>query len=179
MRVSETFSSLRAASLVAVLLLSPVFAAVYAPPAAAGGWVRATRVVVYKSRRQLLLIDHGRVVKRFHISLGERPVGPKIHEGDMRTPVGHYRLDWKNADSRFYMSIHISYPNARDRARARRLGENPGDDIMIHGLPDHMRRPRSYYLHHDWTHGCIAVSDDAMQWIWMAVRRGTPIDIKP
>lgn len=147
--------------------------------AAAGGWVHADRVVVYKARRQLLLMDHGHVVKRFHISLGERPVGAKVRSGDMRTPVGRYRLNWKNPDSRFYLSIHISYPNRYDRRRARRLDVRPGGDIMIHGLPNHPRRPRDYYLHHDWTHGCIAVSDTAMQWIWMAVRDGTPIDIRP
>lgn len=136
-------------------------------------------VVVIKSQRVMYLYVDGLPVKSFDIGLGDRPVGDKRREGDERTPEGAYILDWRNLDSHYYRSIHISYPNARDVAWARAHGVDPGGNIMIHGLPNDMDKPRHWYLTHDWTFGCIAVSNSAMQWIWMLVKPGTPIVIKP
>ncbi len=165
------------------LLLAGCAAVAFVPftqQAQAGQWgEKADRVIVYKSQRKLELLRDGQVIKTFPISLGGNPLGTKVRQWDGRTPEGHYMLDAKNPNSKYYLSIHISYPNAHDRKRSRRLGDNPGGAIFIHGLPNHMSKPRSYYLHHDWTLGCIAVSDNAMMWIWQAVQPGTPIDIKP
>lgn len=163
-----------------VALCLAVLVSAFQPARAAGhGWVYADKVIVFKARRQLQLRSDGQVLKTFRISLGRDPTGPKRREGDMRTPEGHYILDWKNPYSLYYLSIHISYPNAHDRARASRLGVDPGEEIMIHGLPNHPEKSDSWYRHHDWTFGCIAVSDAAMQWIWMSVKPGTPVVIKP
>lgn len=143
------------------------------------GDLRADRVLVDKSARQLFLLWRGDVVRSYPISLGEQPTGHKRQEGDQRTPEGRYRLDWRNAQSSFYKSIHISYPNVQDRARAERLGIDPGGEIVIHGLPNRDRGLDALYRGRDWTDGCIAVLDEQMDEIWLAVRDGTPIEILP
>lgn len=140
----------------------------------------ADRVVVYKAERQMSLLQQGRVLKTYRIALGGNPVGHKVRQGDSRTPEGSYILDWRNPNSAFFLSLHISYPNEADRERAARLGVPPGGAIMIHGQSNDASnssgRKRS---RRDWTDGCIAVSNSEMLEIWEAVPDGTPIDIYP
>jgi murein L,D-transpeptidase YafK len=140
---------------------------------------KADRVVVVKSKRILTLLDHGKVLKTYKIALGGEPVGPKVRQGDHKTPEGVYILDRRNAHSQFYRSIHISYPDAQDRARAAKLGVSPRGDIYVHGLPNGFAWLGSGHRLKDWTDGCIAVTDQEMDEIWRAVPNGTAIEIKP
>lgn len=141
----------------------------------------ADLVVVEKSERRLYLVRDERPVRSYPVSLGFAPEGHKQREGDGRTPEGRYRLDWRQPSRNFYKSIHISYPNARDRLRAARLGVPPGGQIMIHGQPPPNEHSELQELvrSEDWTKGCIAVSNQAMDEIWRATRDGTPIEIRP
>ena len=139
----------------------------------------ADYVVVDKSDRKLYLYKAGRVLREFDVSLGLVPNGPKQREGDFRTPEGKYTLDARNANSDFFLSIHVSYPNETDRARARDQGVDPGGQIMIHGLPNEPRYDVRHYLDTDWTDGCIAVSNSDMVDIWLMTRESTPIEIRP
>jgi murein L,D-transpeptidase YafK len=136
----------------------------------------ADKVVVLKSERRLLLLKGGEVLKTYIVSLGGNPVGGKIRQGDSRTPEGTYVLDRHNAHSQYYKSIHISYPNAEDVTHARKLGVSPGGDVFLHGLPNDFHGQSGLG---DWTEGCIAVTNQAMDEIWRAVADGTPIEIKP
>jgi murein L,D-transpeptidase YafK len=142
---------------------------------------RVDRVVVRKSERKLELIQDGKVVREYQIALGNRPRGHKFQRGDERTPEGDYVLDWRNPNSRFYKSIHVSYPNAQDTRFARFSGLDPGDMIMIHGQPNYIRsvKVKAEYQDRDWTDGCIAVQNQEMDEIWRFVRYGTPIKILP
>ncbi len=95
-----------------------------------------TRVVVMKTERKMYLMHHDKVLKSHDIDLGFAPAGHKQFEGDGRTPEGRYRIDRRNPDSSFHLSVGISYPNERDVAVARELGKSPGGDIFIHGQPN-------------------------------------------
>jgi murein L,D-transpeptidase YafK len=139
----------------------------------------ADRVIVLKSQRVLMLMDHGKVLKTYKVSLGGTPVGPKTQQGDHKTPEGTYVLDRRNAKSRFYRSIHISYPDQKDRANAAKLGVSPGGDVFVHGLPNGFGWLSASHREMDWTDGCIAVTNEEMDEIWRAVPDGTPIEIKP
>jgi len=139
----------------------------------------ADRVLVIKSTRTLELKSHGNILKTYRVALGTDPVGPKQRQGDHRTPEGTYVLDYRNATSRFHRSIHISYPDQQDRARARKLGVSPGGDIFIHGLPNGYGWIGRAHRVKDWTDGCIAVTDQEMDEIWRAVPDGTVIEIRP
>lgn len=149
-----------------------------------GGVAKATPlaadfVVVKKSERKIMLFNEGKLVREFPISLGDNPIGHKVKRGDERTPEGRYRLTWKNPQSRFYRSIHITYPNDQDRARAHAMGVSPGGDIKIHGLPNRQEYPSDIYMGMNWTDGCIAVLNEHMDAIWSMVEFDTPIEIIP
>ena len=135
------------------------------------------KVFVDKSARTLQLLSDDKVIKSYHIALGGNPVGHKQQQGDQRTPIGSYTLDYKNEKSGYYRSIHISYPNTTDKARAKSRGVSAGGDIMIHGQKNGFGALGVLNQQRDWTEGCIAVTDDEMDEIMAAVKVGTSIEI--
>ena len=137
------------------------------------------KVVVIKSERKMVLLKRGTVFRSFDVALGRNPVGPKVRQGDHRTPEGTYLLDWRNGQSRFYRSIHISYPSEADLRNARKQGVPAGGDIMIHGLPKGKESVGELHTLVNWTKGCIAVTNAEMDEIWRVVPDGTPIEIRP
>lgn len=139
----------------------------------------ADRILVLKSERTLRLYRDGQVLRSFDIALGLAPEGPKRESGDFRTPEGQYFLEWKNAESEYFMALKVSYPNERDRAVAAAAGVDPGGMIMIHGDPNNGRYPAMRSQGMDWTDGCIAVSNSDMVDIWLMTSEGMPIEIQP
>lgn len=140
---------------------------------------KADAVLVIKSERRLYLISNGVPFASFHATFGANPTGHKKMQGDGRTPEGHYILDYKNPNSKFYKSVHISYPNAKDRAVAYKHGVDPGGDIMIHGQANGWGWASPFVQLFSWTEGCIALSNKDMDQVWSAVDPGTPIEIRP
>lgn len=143
-----------------------------------------TEVKVFKADRQVKLMHQQQVIRHYPMRLGFDPIGHKVKEGDGKTPEGRYILDWRNAKSAFYKSLHVSYPNAQDKRTAQQLGVSPGGDVMIHGsattsqvekLPSLM----NYLPRKDWTWGCVAVRNVDMDEIWKLVDDGTVISIYP
>lgn len=141
--------------------------------------LHADRVLVLKKERTLQLLERGRVVKSYKVALGGDPVGPKTRQGDHKTPEGLYVLDFRNPHSQFHKAIHISYPSEHDRALARQKGVSPGGDVFVHGLPKGRGWVGPAHRLKDWTDGCIAVTDQEIEEIWMAVQDGTTIEIRP
>jgi murein L,D-transpeptidase YafK len=127
----------------------------------------------------LLLLRHGQILKSYKVALGHEPVGPKVRAGDHRTPEGNYVIDWRNPQSKFHLSLHVSYPSATDTQRARQSGNVPGGEIMIHGLQNGLGWIGRFHRLVDWTDGCIAVTNSEVDQIWQAVPDGTPIEIRP
>ena len=165
-------------------------------PSPAPGAIRqpvpSPRIVIEKAQRRLTLHSGDRAVKAYRIALGRNPVGDKEREGDGRTPEGDYRVCVKNPQSRFTLSLGLSYPNAKDAARglAARLisqeqhaqivgaierGERPpwdtplGGEIFIHGSG----------AGSDWTRGCIALDDPDIRDLFPIIPVGTPVTIVP
>jgi len=145
----------------------------------AGAYEMADAVLVDKSDRRLYLLRAGRTIAEYPIKLGLNPYGHKQREGDFRTPEGKYRLDWRNPDSEFYLSIKVSYPNREDAAVARERGDRPGGLIMLHGQPNVPKKPPEHYATRDWTDGCIALSNADMTNVWLRTTVGIPIEIRP
>lgn len=136
-------------------------------------------VRVFKQQRILQLLSGGQVSHQFAISLGFNPLGHKQQEGDGRTPEGRYLLDYKNNQSGYHKSLHISYPNANDRSSAAQRGVAPGGDVMLHGQRNGWGWLGFITRFFDWTLGCIALSDADIDVIWAHVEVGTPIEILP
>ncbi|MGE7371107.1 L,D-transpeptidase family protein [Neorhizobium sp. NPDC001467] len=157
----------------------PVLALVLFTAASAAAAQSVTHVLVMKSERRMQIMDGETVVKTYAVALGGAPVGHKQKEGDRRTPEGRYLLDWRNPDSGYHRSIHVSYPSPADTARAAAAGEDPGGMIMIHGQRNHFGWLAPLTQWFDWTDGCIAVTNAEMDEIWDLVENGTPIEIRP
>lgn len=141
-------------------------------------------IQVYKSQRYLELKHQNQVIRRYPIRLGFAPIGHKIQEGDGKTPEGAYHIDWRNPQSTFYKSLHISYPNTADQQKAADLNVSAGGDIMIHGSATSLQMKavpqlKTYFPQKDWTWGCIAVRNIDMDEIWQLVNNNTEIHIHP
>ncbi len=138
------------------------------------------KIVVYKSKRKMYTYKNGKLIDEFRISLGKNgDKGDKVQAGDYRTPEGTYAIVRKKCDSRLYKSLMISYPNASDMARASARGVNPGGYITIHGQPKWNADGRgdNYTLANDWTEGCMAIPNAAIDKLWSAVQNGIKIEI--
>jgi len=136
-------------------------------------------VLVVKNESRLYLIREGQKFASFKVAFGANPEEHKQQQGDERTPEGRYTLDYKNPNSSFYKSIHISYPNAKDRENARKQGVDPGGEIMIHGQRNGYEKYSVFVQLFNWTNGCIALSNSDMDFVWDTVKIGTPIEIRP
>lgn len=141
-------------------------------------------VKVFKAKRTLEILHNDQFIKTYAMRLGFDPIGHKVQEGDGKTPEGRYVIDWRNPNSQFYKSLHISYPNTTDQQKAKYLGVSPGGDIMIHGSANHQQlkaQPQlmDYLPQRDWTWGCVAVRNTDMDELWQLVDNGTTIMIYP
>jgi len=125
----------------------------------AGHPVQADRIVVVKSMHTMTLYARGKELKVYHVWLGRGPGKAKQQQGDNETPEGNYTIIGRNPHSTAYLSLRISYPNTADRERARKLGVDPGGDIMIHGLPPGNDWVKPGQQLADWTFGCIALTN--------------------
>ena len=154
--------------------------------------VDSAHVVITKTRRELVLYSAGSEVCKYRIGLGLRPAGDKMREGDGCTPEGEFYVCNHNTESKYKLSLGLSYPSAEDAARGLAAGlitqeqcdaivranaargippwDTPlGGEICIHG--GGARR--------DWTKGCIALDDADICELFELVPDGTPVTIKP
>lgn len=150
------------------------------------------RIEVFKRNRQLIVYSGSRVIKTCRIGLGFSPEGPKVRQGDGRTPEGSYYVCSKNPKSQFFLSLGLSYPNESDASRglkdglitsaqyqeiisALRRGGVPlwntalGGEIFIHGAGSST----------DWTWGCVALENQDIQELFNTIPKGTPVTIRP
>jgi murein L,D-transpeptidase YafK len=141
--------------------------------------LKADKIVIYKARRTMELLRAGKVIESFHISLGKHPFGPKMQDGDGRTPEGFYVVDARNANSAYHLSLHISYPNEIDRLSSADEGVKAGGAIFIHGMPPEFGHTDPIGYFKDWTDGCIAIGNKAIEQVWAAVDVGTEVVIRP
>lgn len=161
---------------------------------------RPFEIEISKSRKELVVKRGSEIEKRFSVALGGGGPGDKRQRGDLRTPVGTYRIIDFNESSRFHIFMHLNYPNVKDafygykgnlisRADFERIvaalkqGREPPQDtalggaIGIHGIglasPDRLARHRS----EDWTEGCIALTNSEIQELRRYVGVGTKVVI--
>ena len=141
----------------------------------------ATKIVVVKSKRVAVLFDEdGNMLSRHRISLGEHPIGPKRQKGDKKTPEGVYHIVDIRRDPKYYKEILISYPNREDIEASRALGVNPGGGITFHAqVPWNWDgHGDDYTLSHDWTIGCMAMTNKGMDNVWDSINKDTIVEIR-
>ena len=133
-------------------------------------------ILIEKTARKLTLFQNGQPVRVYSVALGFAPTGDKIREGDGKTPEGIYKIDRRNPQSAFTLSLGINYPLPSDLKRARDGGYSAGGDIFIHGQPNKLPDTQKYAG--DWTAGCIALTNPEIREIWAVTPIGTTVEIK-
>ena len=94
------------------------------------------------------------LLKTYAICALAGELGPKTRQGDSQVPEGFYFVDFFNPRSDYYLSLHLDYPNQRDRLTSG--APDLGGDIFIHGGCN--------------SEGCLAVTDEGIKELyWMAV----------
>ncbi len=150
------------------------------------------QLVVKKSERKLEVFDSEKLVKTYRIVLGFAPEGDKKQEGDGKTPLGEFYVFTKNDQSKFYLSLGVSYPSIEDAERGLRenIISQAEHDAIIQAVADKKMPPQdtrlggAIYIHgggteKDWTWGCLALKDEEMKEIYDAIPLGAKITILP
>ncbi len=137
------------------------------------------KIEVFKSKREMKVYQNGKLLKTYKIALGTNPTGAKQFEGDGKTPEGLYYIDGKNPNSSYHKNLGVSYPNETDKVFAKKNKKSPGGLIKIHGLPNGMGAIGSAHTLSDWTLGCIAVTSEEIDELYVSVPLRTPIQIHP
>ena len=137
------------------------------------------RIIVLKSKRKLQVWSGNIRLKNYTIALGRQPKGAKHFEGDDKTPEGIYKIDSKNPNSGYYKNLGISYPSDTDIKYAIQKGKKPGGLIKIHGVKNGKAYIGKFHKCFDWTHGCLALTNQEIDELYQNVKIGTIIEIKP
>lgn len=150
---------------------------------------RIDRLVVDKSEGRMWAYSGGEELAVYRVAVGRGGLGAKQWEGDGRTPEGTYRIDERHHSENFHRFLHVSYPEAVDRRRYRELqgsGDVPieagrpvgiGGAIGIHGTGDGFFR-RTFGRSFNRTQGCIMVSNEEAEALYLAVVPGALIEIR-
>lgn len=148
-------------------------------------------IVIRKKERTLELYDGKRLVVIYKIALGFAPAGDKQREGDGKTPEGEFYIFTKNERSKFYLSLGLSYPNAKDATRGLRdksISQAEYESILKANREKKMPLQNTklggeIYIHgggreSDWTKGCIALTDEEIKELFEIIKVGTAVRIK-
>jgi len=151
---------------------------------------RDPRIVIRKDKRTLEAYDGDVLKKTYAIALGFAPSGDKEIEGDGKTPEGEFYVFTKNLQSKFYLSIGISYPSKDDAQRGfeKSLISKAERDAIISAIdakkmpPQKTKLGGEIYLHgggtdRDWTWGCVALKNEDIEELFAAVPVGTKVII--
>ncbi len=176
-RVLARLLLLAVLALAALVIWQRTYAPPVPPPALAPIEGQIDRILIEKAARRLTVFRKGEALREYRIALGFAPDGDKARQGDGKTPEGVFRIDRRNPASAYHLSLGIDYPQPDDIARAQAGGYAPGGDIFIHGQPNGLGAVAT--LPHDWTAGCIAVSDAAIEELWRVAPMGTVVEITP
>lgn len=166
-----------AASLLVIISATAIY--YFFPEPVLPGDVVIDKLIVCKSRNSMEAYSGDRLIKTYRISIGKNSFGHKVQKGDKRTPEGTYKINDRNPDSGYHKNLGVSYPNAADRAQARKANLDPGGDIKIHGLKNGRGYIGKFHRFSNWTDGCIALTNEEVDELYRAVRPGALIIIKP
>ncbi|MEM5786635.1 MAG: L,D-transpeptidase family protein [Syntrophobacteraceae bacterium] len=149
-------------------------------------------IYVLKGERRLWVVQDKVLVRDYTIGLGFSPSGDKYFRGDGRTPEGDYFICRKNGTSQYYKSIGINYPATRHAESGLNSGTISLDDYrQIVQANEAMKMPPANTAlgglifihgggcHKDWTLGCVAVNNKAMDELFEMAKIGTPVHILP
>lgn len=150
------------------------------------------KVIVLKSQRKLLLLSGKRVLKEYKVALSYNPIGDKEREGDGKVPEGEFFVCDKHPSRNFHLFIGISYPSIDDAERGLRQGliDRHQYNAIVKAIRSKKRPPWNTSLggeiglhgggtHSDWTIGCIALENNDIEELYVVLRHGDLVVIRP
>ncbi len=156
------------------------------------GQLTDPKIIIRKKLRSLEVYDGDKLIRSFTIVLGFEPIGDKEIEGDGKTPEGEFYVFTKNAESKFHLSLGLSYPSKEDAERgfAKGLISKPERDQIFSAINNKKMPPQKtalggeIYVHgggtgRDWTWGCVALENDEIEELFKAIPLGTNVTITP
>jgi len=136
-------------------------------------------VVINKKARNLALCKDGALVDSYNIGLGFAPTGDKKQEGDGKTPHGVFYVAKLVPNSQYYKAFLLSYPDSADAAWGVANGViTSSQQSAIDGAQAACEVPPQYTglgglieIHglgggEDWTWGCAATDNAAIDDLW-------------
>ena len=156
-------------------------------------------ILVDTKAQALSVMKKNTPIKVFrNISIGRNGADYDKRVGDDTTPLGSYRIGWVNEQSRYHLFFGLSYPSMNDARRALFLSaidvetyrslvqadiakrvppQNTtlGGGIGIHGLG---RADSQIHRLMNWTHGCIALTNEQMDGLSLWVKKGIVVTIR-
>ncbi len=159
---------------------------------------------VYKEQRVVLLMNPytGEPLHSYTASFGGGAPGKKRLRGDIRTPEGTYWITEMRSSGRYHFFLQLNYPNRmdawrglfsghispeqyRDIMQAHREDRLPpqntrlGGQIGLHGLGPGSSPPPADLELFNWTKGCIALSNQAIEELGDYLEVGSRVVIYP
>lgn len=154
--------------------------------------LKEPRIVIKKAARKLQVYDGKKLIKTYTVVLGFSTKGDKELEGDGRTPEGEFYVFIKNPESRFHVSLGISYPSKDDAKRGLADGSITKDeyDQIVKAIdagempPQKTKLGGEIYIHgggtdSDWTDGCVALKNEEISELFNVIPVGTKVTILP
>ncbi|MBW2732896.1 MAG: L,D-transpeptidase family protein [Deltaproteobacteria bacterium] len=136
--------------------------------------VRGSLVLFSKVDKRICYFFGGKVRFAAPASYGSQE-GKKRFVGDKKTPEGRYTLAPARQSKSYGLFMHISYPNAADRAYAKRFKRRPGSAIGVHGPPRRFSFLGGIVTWFNATDGCILLKEGDMRRLAKVMRRATPM----
>ena len=154
-------------------------------------------IIVRKAAGVVELYDGPKVVKTYTCISGGQS-GDKAVEGDRKTPIGSFRIVFKNPESQFHLSLGLDYPNREDAQRGLAAGLITREQYqgIVESLESDLSRVENQkklwytplggeiFLHghaegRTGTAGCIALSNRDIEELYAILPVGTPVEIRP
>jgi len=106
-----------------------------------------------------------KLIKEYPFTAFSGEFGPKIKEGDKQIPEGIYKVEYLNANSSYYLSIKVNFPNSFDQLKTSFEDvRDMGGDIFIHGKAA--------------TIGCIPIGDEAIEEVSLVTQKAFNKEVK-
>lgn len=157
-------------------------------------WIRVSKqdraVYLYRGRTlvQTIKADFG-----YNVFADKEQRGNLRERDHWRTPEGQFYVVAKNPQSKFYKALVLNYPTPEDAERGLKKGLiTPREHRAIVRADERQEMPPMntrlggwIEIHGDgtgratnWTQGCVAVHNEAMDTLWRSVPVGTPVLIE-
>ncbi|GAB5517823.1 MAG: hypothetical protein RhofKO_00740 [Rhodothermales bacterium] len=154
-------------------------------------WIR-----VSKEAATVYVYEGTTLTHSYPADFGYNQFADKVRRGDplnqdhWRTPDGVFYVARKNPRSKFYKAFVFNYPNTEDAVRGLEQGliSKAQHDAIVRAEQTYSMPPMNTPLggwieihgkgtgaRSNWTQGCVAITDAAMDELWSIVREGTPI----